>query len=787
MRLSSLREPSSIRPSRTVSRLPERLRASGPTGRWPGVVPLSAMRLAFLVSTLLLPVTVTAQSTSERVESLLSQMTLAEKVGQMTQLTLTPLAQGPSQGSGRVALDRDKLREALVERGIGSVINVHDDALPVEGWGVLVREIQEVASDSRLGIPALYGIDHVHGANYIVGGTHFPHAHGLAGAFDRDLVERAAVVTATETAAAGLPWNFAPVLDVGRQPLWPRFYEAFGEDAVVAAELGAATVRGMQASGRVAATMKHYLGYGGPLSGRDRTPIDGSHRLVRERYLPAFEAAVDAGALTVMVNSGEIDGVPVHASRYWLTDVLRDELGFEGVVVTDWEDIIFLHTRHRVAATLKDAVRMAVEAGIDISMTPYDYGFADLLVELVEEGAISERRIDASVRRILALKDDLGLFETPAPETTPEAIGAAAHRAVARDAARQSITLLRNDGVLPLAADARVAVIGPAGDDVTALHGGWSYTWQGLDARFFPDGTPTLLDALRDRSPSATHVAGASWTEGGDLDAAVEAARAADVVVLALGETGYAEWVGDIEDLTLPAAQLDLAAAVIATGTPVVLVLLEGRPRVVSSIVDGAAAVVFAGWPGTEGAEALAEILYGEVNPSGRLAFTYPDRPNDLVAYDHKHTEALGGGYDRQPNGFTPQFAFGDGLSYTTFAYTDLSTSEAEIASDGSLDVEVTVTNTGDRAGRHAVLLFSRQHYASLTPAVRRLRDFGAVELAPGASETVRFRLTPEDFAFVRRDGHTVVEPGRFSLYVGDLEATVDVTGPVYTVREATP
>lgn len=724
---------------------------------------------------------VQAQTASSHVEALLDQMTLEEKVGQMTQLTLSPLAGDPSNGSGRVALNAEKLREAVVTRGIGSIINVHYDALSIEGWHDLLREVHDTAADHRLGIPVLYGIDHVHGANYIIGGTLFPHAHGAAGAFDRDLIERSARVTAAETGAAGLPWNFAPVLDVGRQPLWPRFYEAFGESPVVAAELGAASVRGMQASGEVAATLKHYLGYGGPISGRDRTPIEGSHRRVRELFLPPFRAAIEAGALSVMINSGEIDGVPVHASRYWLTDVLRDELGFEGVAVTDWEDIIFLHTRHRVAPTLKDAVRMAVDAGIDISMTPYDYNFTDLLVELVEEGAISEARIDQSVRRILTLKERLGLFDGPYPNDVRLGdIGTEANRAVARDLARQSITLLKNDGVLPLAAGASVAVIGPAADDVTALHGGWSYSWQGdaAAAGLYPAGSPTLLDAIRSRSPEAVHAHGATWTEATDTAAAVAAAEAADVVVLALGETGYAEWVGDIENLTLPQAQLDLAAAVSATGTPVVLVLLEGRPRVIAPAVEDAAAVVFAGWPGTEGAEALAEILYGEVNPSGRLAFTYPDAPNDLIAYDRRHTEDFDNALGRVAGtGYTPQFGFGAGLSYTTFETTDLRVSAAEIAADGSVEVEATVTNTGDRAGRHAVLLFVRQHYASLTPAVRTLRDFSAVELAPGASETVRFTLTPEDLAFVRRNGDTVVEPGTFSVMIGDQEVTFEVTG----------
>ena len=740
------------------------------------------LRTPALAVLVLLAASASAQPASDRVERLIDQMTLEEKVGQMTQLTLTAVAAGPSRGSGRVALDADKVREALLERGIGSLINVHDEALPVEGWHALVEEVQQIAAESRLGVPVLYGIDNVHGANYVVGGTIFPHAHGLAGAFDRELAERAGRVVAEETAAAGLPWNFAPVLDVGRQPAWPRFYETFGEDPTVAAELGSAMVRGMQASGEVAATLKHYLGYGAPKTGHDRAPADLSERLIRERHLPSFRAAIEGGAMSVMINSGAIDGVPVHASRYWLTDVLRGELGFEGVAVTDWEDVIFLHTRHRVAPTMKDAVRMAVEAGIDISMTPYDYDFADLLVELVEEGTISESRVDASVRRVLALKERLGLFEDAVPGSATAEVGLPASRAVARDAARQSVVLLKNEGaVLPLAAGADVAVIGPAGDDLTALHGGWSYTWQGADDQFFPEGSPTLLDAVRQRGGTVSHTPGSGWDaplDEGAVEAAAALAAQADVVVLALGETGYAEWVGDIDDLTLPEAQLELAEAVMATGTPVVLMLLEGRPRVISRIADGAAAVVFAGHPGTEGAEALAEILFGEVNPSGRLAFTYPDSPNDLVAYDRRHTEDLTGGFNREPGGgYTPQFPFGHGLSYTTFVYGDLSVSADEIAPDGSVGVSVTVTNTGDRTGRDAVLLYTSQHYASLTPAVRRLRDFSAVELAPGASETVQFTLSPDDLAFVGRDGRMRVEPGTFSVIVGDQEATFGVVG----------
>ncbi len=445
-----------------------------------------------------------------RVDALLARMTLEEKVGQMTQLTVgavaTPAAE---QRPGRLALDARKLREAVVARHVGSVLNVLDAALSVEGWHAVVREIQDVATqETRLGVPVLYGIDFIHGANYTLGGTIFPHNLALAATFDAALARRTGEVAGTEALASGLPWNFAPVLDVGRQPLWPRFYETFGEDPLVAGRLGSAFIAGSQAAG-VAATMKHYLGYGAPRSGRDRTPLALTEREVREVILPPFRAAVAAGARTVMVNSGEIDGEPVHASRLWLTDVLRGELGFEGVVVTDWEDIIFLHTRHRVAATMKDAVRMAVAAGVDMSMTPNDFGFADELLALVREGTVPEWRIDESVRRILTLKAELGLLDRPYPDASLAShVGAAPARDAVRQAARDAVVLLKNEAdVLPLTRGARVLVTGPAANSLTALNGGWTYTWQGTDASLFPAGVPSLLDAIR------AHVGGAGGGE----------------------------------------------------------------------------------------------------------------------------------------------------------------------------------------------------------------------------------------------------------------------------------
>jgi beta-glucosidase len=723
-----------------------------------------------------------------RVDSLLARMTLEEKVGQMTQLTLGAFAAPGTPHRDSVRLDAQKLREGIVDHHIGSILNVEGGALSVQGWHDALRRIQDVAvRQTRLGIPILYGIDFVHGAGYTRGGTLFPQNIGMAATFDTALARRAGEVTGREAYASALPWNFAPVLDVGRQPLWPRFYETFGEDPYLAALMGSRQVAGMQAGGRVAATMKHYLGYGNPRSGHDRSPAYMTAREVRESYLPPFAAAVRAGARTVMVNSGEIDGEPLHASRYWLTDVLRGELGFTGVVVTDWQDIEYLSTRHHVAPTLKEAVRMAVDAGIDVSMTPNDYRFADLLVELVREGAIPESRIDASVRRILTLKASLGLFEHPYPDAAAAAeLGTGASARVARQAALESITLLKNaGGVLPLRKEARILVTGPAAASLTALNGGWTYTWQGRDASQLPDGPRTLLEAMLRRAPDVLYVAGSGFEQPLDASAAARAARDADVVVVAVGEDAYAETPGNIDDLTLPEPQLRLVEAVEATGKPVVLVLVEGRPRVISRVADVARGIVLAYWPGMQGGEAIADVLFGDVDPSGRLPFTYPRHPNALATYDHKATDERGA--DAAHPGFDPQFEFGAGLGYTSFTYSGLRLGASEVQPGGTLAATVTVRNTGAREGTETVLLFTRQRYAALTPAVRRLRGFQRVALRPGEARAVTFTLSTDDLRYVGRDGRPVLEPGTFDVMVGGLTAGFAVTGTAPAARVSEP
>lgn len=714
---------------------------------------------------------------SPRVETLLAAMMLEEKAGQMTQLTIAAVAAqgGPARDSIRV--DPAKLREAVVHRHVGSLLNVVGGSLSIEGWHSLIGQIQGMAMrETRLGIPVIYGIDFVHGANYTRGGTIFPHNLGMAATFNPALVRRAGEITGDEALASALPWNFAPVLDVGRNPVWPRFYETFGEDPLVAAVLGTQAMEGMQRGGRVAATLKHYLAYSASRTGHDRTPAELSVRGVRENYLPPFAAAVRAGARTVMVNSGDIDGEPVHASRYWLTDVLRTELGFTGVIVTDWEDIYYLHTRHRVAPTIKDAVRMAIQAGVDMSMTPSDFRFTDALIELVREGTIPEHRIDQSVRRILTLKEELGLFDRPFPDPTLRAgFATEASAEVARQAARESITLLRNEGgILPLKPDAKILVTGPAAQSMTALNGGWTYTWQGNDASHFPQAPRTVLEAMLRRGRDVRYVAGGGFTQPGDVEAAARLAADVDVAVVVIGEDAYAEGVGDIADLTLPEAQLRLVEAIQATGTPTVLVLVEGRPRIIRRVADAARGVVMAYWPGMHGGEAIADVLFGEVNPGGKLPFTYPRDPNELITYDHKFTETLSPRFEGA--GYRPQWPFGHGLSYTTFAYSELRLGAARMDTTGSITVQVTVANTGGRAGDETVLLYTRQHFASLTPYTRRLRGFQKVRLAPGESRTVTFTLSADDLRYAGRDGRMVLEPGAFDVMVGGLTGTFHVT-----------
>jgi beta-glucosidase len=721
---------------------------------------------------------------TRRVEALLSRMTLEEKVGQMTQLEIGMVSTGSDQ---TIQIDPVKLEKAVVKYGVGSILNVKDQAMPVEHWHDIIRQIQGASERTRLKIPVLYGIDSIHGANYVQGSTLFPQEIGMAATWNPALMQRTQEIAASETRAAGIPWSFSPVLDIGRQPLWPRFYETFGEDPYLAKVMGAAFVRGMEGDdvsspGHVAVSLKHYMGYSFPLSGRDRTSAWIPENYLREYFLPTFAAAVKAGAHTIMVNSAEINGTPGHINHHILTDILRGELGFKGFVVSDWQDIEKLATQWHVAADNKEAARMAIMAGIDMSMVPSDYSFADDLIALVKEGKVPMSRIDEAVRRILRVKFELGLFENAMPNA-PD-IGANSARDVALQAARESMTLLKNDAaLLPLARNRKVLVTGPTADSLLSLNNGWTYVWQGSDESLYPKDHPTILRALEGKlgknlsyepGTKITRAAGSpsnstptDINEEVDIPAAVRAARDADAVVVCLGEGSYAETPGNVTDLALPEPQLRLAEAIEATGKPVILVLVEGRPRVISRVADKAQAILMAYNPGNEGGTAVADVLFGDYNPGGRLPFTYPRSANNLFNYDRKLFEDADTSFGNLAT--RPQFEFGEGLSYTTFAYSNLRVGPKSVGVGGNVNVGVTVTNTGRRAGHETVILYVRDEVASVSPPGKRVRRFAKIYLEPGQSRDLTFTLRPDDLSFIGADNKPTVEPGDFDVLVGNL------------------
>jgi beta-glucosidase len=722
----------------------------------------------------------TMPDSSAKVEALLKQMTLEEKVGQMTQLEIGQITDG---NENNIKINPAKLEKAIARYGVGSILNVKDGALSIDKWHEIISAIQQAAQKTRLKIPVIYGIDTIHGANYVQGATLFPQEIGMAATWNPELMKRAAELAAMETRAAAIPWNFSPVLDVGRSPLWPRLYETFGEDPYLAKVLGVASIRGYEGSNiaakdKVAACMKHYLGYSFPLSGRDRTPSWIPEIYLREYFLPTFQAAVAAGAHTIMINSGEINGTPVHVSHYLLTEVLRNELGFRGLVVSDWQDIQKLVSQHGIAANEKDATRMAVNAGIDMSMVPSDYGFSDNLLALAKEGAVPSARIDEAVRRVLQLKYDLGLFDSPMPDASLKAnLGTPAARAVSLQAARESLVLLKNDNnLLPLAKGRKVLVTGPAADSLMSLNNGWSYVWQGDRANLYPKDRLTILGAIRAKlgESNVAYVPGAALEKEINITEAVNAARDADIAVVCLGEGAYAETPGNINDLTLPEAQLKLAEAMIATGKPVVLVLAEGRPRIINRIADRIGTVLLAPNPGNEGGQAIADVLFGDFNPCGKLPYTYPRQPNALMAYDHKAWESgdTAFGY----TAYKPQFLFGSGLSYTTFAYSDLKLDKRTIARGGEVSVSLTVKNTGQRAGKEVVQVYLRDVVASVTPPGKRLKRFAKVYLEPGQSRTLTFKLGMSDLSFIGADNKPVVEAGDFEVMAAGMKDKFTLT-----------
>ncbi|MEL7145305.1 MAG: glycoside hydrolase family 3 N-terminal domain-containing protein [Bacteroidota bacterium] len=643
--------------------------------------------------------------------------------------------------------------------------------------------IQKVAIDETpRKIPILYGIDAIHGANYIQNATLFPHNIGIAATRNPALAKQGAEVAALETRASGIRWNFDPVVGMGRQPLWSRFEETFGEDVYLTSTMGSATIRGYEGSDLtdiryVASCMKHYIGYSVPRSGKDRTPSYIPETELRNIFLPPFKAAVDAGTSTVMINSGEVNGEPVHGSKFLLQDLLRDELGFEGLAVSDWEDIIRLHTRHKIAATPKEAVKIAVNAGIDMSMVPLDYSFYDYLLELAREGAVSMKRIDEAVGRILKLKFRLGLFDQPYLEKEAFSnFGKEEYKVIAKNAALESITLLKNDNAtLPLPKGKSVLIAGPAANNVPTLHGSWSFTWQGTDASKYPESTLTIKEAFENKlgAKKVSTFSKTAFDDPANYDekALLRLARRADYIILCLGEDAYAESPGVIDNLELDENQKALARAAKKAKKPMILILTEGRPRIIRDIEGLFDGILMAYRPGSQGANAIADIILGDANPSGRLPFTYPAYSGDLLTYDHKFSETI---REDIPNtygsgGYRPQYPFGHGLSYTTFEYSNLKTSTPTLSDGQELEVSVTVQNTGEVTGKHAVELYVSDRYASVTPAVRMLKGYQKITLKPGESQTVTFKLNAEDLSFVNKQHERITEAGEFDLYTGKL------------------
>jgi len=710
-----------------------------------------------------------------KVEALLAKMTLTDKCGEMTQLTLDMLMQGqPYNVPEPQKLDTKKLQNVLVDLSVGSILNCSGHAFTKERWNSIIDTIQDYAINKKeSGIPVLYGVDAIHGTTYTVNSTLFPQQLSLAASWNPSLAYEMGRVTAYETRASSIPWNFSPVLDIGRSGIWPRLWETFGEDPLLASAFGVELVKGYQGDDisspySVAACLKHFLGYSIPTTGKDRTPALIPERQLRQYFLPTFEAAIKADAATVMINSGEMNGIPVHINKEILTDLLRNELGFEGIAVTDWADIDYLVSRHRVAKDYKEAIAMAINAGVDMSMVPIDTKYPVLLKELVEEGKVPMSRINESVKRILKVKYKLGLFEEQ-KKVSYDKFGSAEFQQKSLEAAIESIVLAKNENnVLPLSAGKRVFVTGPNANTLNSLNGGWTRTWQGNDAKWNTAGKLTILEAVQKSFGSVTYAEGCTYDKAVDISAAVQKARQADVIVAALGEMPYTEVPGNIDDLNLPQVQYDLINALAETGKPIVLIMVEGRPRTIRQIIDKVDAVLLPFLPGDEGAPALVKILNGEANPSAKLPITYPQFANDPITYDYKGTVLQH--TDFSENGFRPQFEFGHGLSYTNFEYKNLKLSAKDVAKSVVLNITVDVTNKGSRSGKEVVQLYVNDLVASITPSIKKLRAFDKIELAAGETKTVNFKIKSEDLAFVGVDNKWITEAGEFEVQIADLK-----------------
>ena len=732
------------------------------------------------------------------IQEWLKKMTLEEKIGQMCEITVDVVTDFPGSRDG-FKLSEAMLDTVIGKYKVGSILNVPlSVAQKKEVWAAAIKQIQE-KSMKEIGIPCIYGVDQIHGTTYTLDGTLFPQGVNMGATFNRSLVRRGAEISAYETKAGCISWTYAPVVDLGRDPRWPRMWENYGEDCYVNAEMGVEAVKGFQGDDpnhigeyNVAACMKHYMGYGVPVSGKDRTPSSISRSDMREKHFAPFLAAVRAGALSVMVNSGVDNGMPFHANRELLTEWLKEDLNWDGMIVTDWADINNLCTRDHIAATKKEAVKIAINAGIDMSMVPYEVSFCDYLKELVQEGEVPMSRIDDAVARVLRLKYRLGLFENPYWDIKKyDKFGSKEFAAEALQAAEESEVLLKNEGnILPLAKGTKILLAGPNANSMRCLNGGWSYSWQGHRADEFAGAYNTIYEALCNKygkeniiyEPGVTYAPykNDNWWEENqpEIEKSVAAASRADVIIACIGENSYCETPGNLSNLTMSENQRNLVKALAATGKPVILILNQGRPRIINDIVPLAKAVINVMLPGNYGGDALANLLAGDANFSGKMPFTYPKYINALANYDYKPCENMGqmGGNYNYDSVMDVQWNFGDGLSYTTYNYSNLKIDKTSFTADDVLTVSVDVTNTGKVAGKESVLLYSKDLVASSTPDNIRLRNFEKVALNPGETKTVTMQLKGSDLAFVGYDGKWRLEKGDFTIKCGGQTLDINCT-----------
>lgn len=755
---------------------------------------ISMLALAYTASANV-PVIKSDPKIEAQVEQTLKKLTLEEKIGQMMEL-VTDLF-GANDKNGVFYIDEHKTDSILSRYKIGSILNAPNTCAPTaKQWEKYIAQIQKI-SMKRIGIPCVFGLDQNHGSTYTQGGTLFPQNINVAATFNREIARRSAEATAYETRAVSVPWTYSPTVDLGRDARWPRIWENFGEDCYLSSEMGKAMVYGFQGEDpnnidqyHIATSMKHFMGYGVPWTGKDRTPAYISPADLREKHFAPFLAGLQAGALTVMVNSASVNGMPMHANKDILTGWLKEETGWDGVLITDWADINNLYTREMVAKDKKDALRIAINAGIDMIMEPYSCDACGYLVELVKEGKIPMSRIDDACRRVLRMKYRLDLFKNPTQKLKnyPK-FGGEEFAKLALEGATESMVLLKNEGnILPLQHGKKILLTGPNANQMRCLDGGWSYTWQGHRADEFAGKYNTIYEAFCNEYGKENVILnqGVTYNEKGkyweenepQIQEAVAAAKDADVIVACIGENSYTETPGNLTDLWLSENQRNLVKALAQTGKPVILVLNEGRPRLIADIEPLAQGIINILIPGNMGGDALANLVSGKSNFSGKMPYTYPKEINSLANYDFKKSEEVGtmeGAYDYNAK-ITQQWGFGYGLSYTTYKYSNLKVSQSDFRHGDIIKVSVDVKNTGKVAGKESVLLFSSDLIASMVPDGRRLRAFDKVELQPGETKTMTFELKADDLAFVDWNGKWRLEEGDFKLMIADQSADIHCT-----------